>query len=317
MPINRNQALLTFKEEAIYNTPPASPYTPLLILKDPEISPLVADRLERGQAKPWFGADRKRLVNKRVTMTFSVEDGGSGVVGTAPAYGPLLLACRFTETIVTGVSVTYSLVSTGIKSLTMRWVEKDVASGQAIQHQFSGAYGTATFIRNSGEYPRIDFEFQGVYSQPTDIAFAAATYANQGLAVEVNSTNTPLVTINSVACCMSEFEVALNNDLVFSNRAGCTEKFSMTGSNPEGRIQVEDKLIAGQNFWTLAESDLTYPIVVGHTGGTAGTKSTITVGKADIYEPSFATLDNGTRFINLPFAPISTDGTSEMSIAYT
>jgi hypothetical protein len=317
MAINRNQALLTFKEEAVYSVPPTGAYTPLLILKDPEISPLVSDRLERGQAKPWFGADRKRLVNKRVTMTFSLEDGGSGVVGTAPAYGPLLLACRFTEAIVTGVSVTYSLVSTGVKSLTMRWVEKDMASGQAIQHQFSGAYGTATIIRNSGEYPRIDFEFQGVYSQPTDITFVAATYANQGSPVEVNSTHAPLVTVDSIACCMSEFELALNNDLVFSNRAGCVEKFSMTGSNPEGRIQVEDKLVAAQNFWALAESDNLYPIVVGHTGGPAGTRSTVTVSKADIYEPSFATLDNGTRFINLPFAPISTDGTSELSIVYT
>jgi hypothetical protein len=311
MTIQRNRSLLTYKAETVYGTAPTGDFTPVLIMRDPEISPFVADRLERTTTRPWFGADRKRLINRRVTLSFSLEDGGSGSPGVAPAYGGLLVACGMAEATVASTSVTYTTVNTGMGSVAIRWFE------DGIRHQVLGCFGTPTWRRNSGEFPMIEFEFQGLYSQPTDVAFTAATYANQGLPLEVNSTNTPTVTVNSVGCCMSEYELALNNSVTYSDYAGCIKRFEITGRNPEGRIQVEDKLIAGQNFYALAESDTLIPIVVGHIGATAGLRSTITTTNSDMYEPTFATRDENTRFINLPFSPISTDGTSELSAVYT
>jgi hypothetical protein len=311
MPLQINRSLLTFKQESAYGVAPTGSYTPVRVRRNPELAPMVADRLAREEVKPWLGGDFEALINKRQTISFSVYDGGSGVAGTAPAYGGLYLACGMNESIVSSTSVTYAPISAGIPSVTIRWYTDGVL------HQLSGAYGTCTWMRNSGEFPQVDFEFTGLYTDPIDSALLSpVTWENQADSLAVNSSHTPLTTLNSVQRCMSTYQVSLGNNIVYKDEAGCTERIRITQRTPEGEVQYEDALIATQNVYTLAKGTTLVPVVVGHTGGPAGSRSTITVPNANILEPSLPDRDDE-RYITVPFAPLSPSGSSELSVVYT
>lgn len=312
MPILMQRGLLTYKAETVYGTAPADPFTAVRTLRDPELTPLEGDDLAQEEVRPYLGNDNTRLINKRVMLSFSVYDGNSAAAGTAPAYGGLFIPCGMNQALVASTSATYSLVNTADPaSVSMRWHQ------DGMRHQLTGAFGTATWRRTAGGYPVIDFEFQGLYSQPTDTAFPTPiTWANQRDPLEVSAANTPLVTINSVARCLAEYEFALNNTITYMNYAGCTEKFVITDRKPTGSIQVEDVSIATQDIYSLVANSTKVPVVVGHTGGPAGSKISLTTTGNILGKPSFNNRD-GVRFVTLPFTPTSADGTSEMTLLYT
>lgn len=306
------RGLLTYKAVTTPGTVPADPFTAVRTLRDPELTPLEGDELAQEEVRPYLGNDVTRLINKRVMLNFSCYDGNSGTAGTAPAYGGLLIPCGMNQALVATTSATYSLVNTAEPAaVCLRWHQ------DGMRHQLNDAFGTATWRRVAGGFPVIDFEFQGIYSQPTDTAFPTPiTWANQRDPLEVSAANTPVVTINSEARCLAEYEFALNNTITYMNYGGCSEKFVITDRRPTGSIQVEDVSIATQNIYSLVENSTKVPIVVGHTGGPAGSKISLTTTNNIIGKPSFNNRD-GVRFVTLPFTPTSADGTSEMSLVYT
>lgn len=311
MPILMQRGLLTYKAEATYGTAPADPFTPVRTLREPDLTPLEGDDLPVEEVRPWIGNDVTRLIGKHIRLRFSVYDSNSGTAGTAPAYGGLLIPCGMNQAVVAGTSATYSLVNTADPaSVSIRWHQ------DGIRHQMTGAFGTATWTRPAGDYPLINFEFFGLYSAPTDTAFPTVTWANQRDPLEVSAANTPVFTLNSVSRCLASYELALNNEITYMNYGGCSEKFQITDRKPSGSIEVEDVLMATQDVFALATNSTKVPIVVGHTGGPAGSRSSLTTTNCTIGKASYNNRNN-VRFVTLPFTPTSTDGTSEMSLVYT
>jgi hypothetical protein len=313
MPLLTRKSLLTFAPEATYNTAPSTGYIALEVLRDPDVAPLVADRAARETVRPWLGADRQRLINRRVTASFDCYMAGSGTAGTAPAFGGLLLSCFMSEAIVANTSTTYTLAHSGVSgSSTIRW------HTDGIRHQITGARGNLTMSMAAGEYGLFKFEMQGIYSQPTEVSLPSATFTNQAAPVEISASATTGVSINSVARCMSEFELNIGNELVYENLAGCSEQIEINSRNPEGRIQVESTMLTGtgsQNVYALAEGSALVPIGWTHSGG-AGSIITMSLPNCDINEPSL-TDRNGKQFMDIPFAPIATSATSELSLVFT
>jgi hypothetical protein len=312
MSILMQRGLLTYKAVTTPGTVPSDPFTAVRTLRDPELTPLEGDELAQEEVRPYLGNDVTRLINKRVMLNFSCYDGNSGTAGTAPAYGGLFIPCGMNQALVATTSATYSLVNTAEPAaVCLRWHQ------DGMRHQLNDAFGTATWRFTAGGFPVIDFEFQGIYSQPTDTAFPTPiTWANQRDPLEVSAAHTPVVTINGVERCLAEYEFALNNTITYMNYGGCSEKFVITDRRPTGSIQVEDVSIATQNIYSLVENSTKVPIVVGHTGGPAGSKISLTTTNNIVGKPSFNNRD-GVRFVTLPFTPTSADGTSEMSLVYT
>lgn len=317
MPIYTRKSLLTVAPEGTYGTAASSGYVPLEVIRDPDVAPLVANRAARETVRPWWGADRKKLIDKQVTLNFDVYLAGSGAAGTAPAYGELLRACGFGETIVAATSATYALAADGsaLIGTTLRWY------ADGILHQVRGARGTVSFNLTTQEYPRLNFAMTGIYTQPTETAIPSTTYSsftNQAAPLEVGATQTPTVSINSVSRCMSEFELSIANEVNYENYAGCTERIAISGREPEGRIQVESTMLTGagnQNVYALATGTTLVPITWTH-GTVAGSIAALTMSNCDIYEPSLQTRNN-VQFLDIPFAPLSIDGTSEMTLVLT
>lgn len=93
-------------------------------------------------------------------LTFDVGLAPSGVAGTAPKWGTLLLGAGFAETTVATTSVTYNLVSKNEKSLTLAYGDAND------KHVITGARGTVQFKLDTNGVPMMSYEFTGHYVAP-------------------------------------------------------------------------------------------------------------------------------------------------------
>ena len=151
---------LLFKLEASYGVDPTPTGAANAIqTKDLEINPLEGEPLELDLDQESLGASLAALVGKHVKVMFKVPVAGSGVAGTAPGYGPVLVACGHEETVVADTSVTYTPFD-------------DAASGclkfkhDKVLHTITGARGKVRITTAERKYAFYEFEFIGLYNAP-------------------------------------------------------------------------------------------------------------------------------------------------------
>ena len=184
----RNMALLV-KTEVTYGTDPVPTGAANAILtKGLTIQPYNGARVSRDLDRSTFGAQSEINTGAFVTVSFGVELAGSGTAGTAPAWGPLIQACGFTET--DGASdVVYAPTNTALKSVTIYFY----VDGQ--QHKVIGARGNFSLTLARGQIPTIQFTFTGKYTRPTAVANPALTLTAFQSPVAVTEANTPTWTL--------------------------------------------------------------------------------------------------------------------------
>src|SRR5690606_33426888 len=98
------------------------------------------------------------------SIRFSVEIAGSGAAGTAPAWGALLQACAFAETVTSGQRVDYTPVSTSLKSVSI------YAYADGLEYQLIGAVGTLNGAATVGGIAVLNFEFWAPYKAPAVVS---------------------------------------------------------------------------------------------------------------------------------------------------
>ena len=216
MALTRKKFLLA-KIEATYGTDP-SPVagTNAIQVTNLEVTPIESDNVQAASYQGFIGnSTRGTLVaNKRVSVTFEVELGGSGTAGTAPAFGPLLQAAGMSEVVVSSTSVTYAGVSSSFSSATL------YCFYDGTRHKITGARGTVTFNMTAGQFPTASFQFIGIYNAPDGTAASTFTVANQAAALEVNDTNVTTCTFHGVTSTRLEsIDLALNNALTYKETA--------------------------------------------------------------------------------------------------
>jgi len=121
------------------------------------INPLNANNVDRALIRAYFGGSEQLVGTRYMECGFDVELVGSGVAGTAPAWGPLMRAIGFAETITAALRVDYTPISDGIESATVYWYDDGVL------HKLLGVRGTATLDLSVGVKPVISFKFIGIY----------------------------------------------------------------------------------------------------------------------------------------------------------
>ena len=154
-----------------------------LLVEDPKFSiePISA---EQKVVMPAMGTIRQRPGGRSCTIGFKVGLKGSGTPGTAPAIGPLLKACNYSEVARPAVGVWYAATTQAVSAqptLTMYSSvdgENRVAKGCAGSVKFSGA---------GNEIHYAEFEFKGVLH----------TYASAGILTPVLEQTLPDVLLQS------------------------------------------------------------------------------------------------------------------------
>lgn len=152
-----DRQLLLYKQETTYGTDAAAAATNTIRAENVRFS-LRGTDVATDPAKPGVGATPSFTYGEHVELSFEVPLAGSGTVGTAPKWGPLMLSCGFSETAIVA-SVTYGLVSdpAGSPSGTFAW--RDARRS----HKIVGARGRVGLRLAAGQRPMLTFSYKGLY----------------------------------------------------------------------------------------------------------------------------------------------------------
>jgi hypothetical protein len=276
------------------------------------VTPIESDNVQAASYQGFIGnSTRGTLVaNKRVSVTFEVELGGSGTAGTAPAFGPLLQAAGMSEVVVSSTSVTYAGVSSSFSSATL------YCFYDGTRHKITGARGTVTFNMTAGQFPTASFQFIGIYNAPDGTAASTFTVANQAAALEVNDTNVTTCTFHGVTSTRLEsIDLALNNTLLYKETASSQEVL-ITDRAAGGTAVIEAPVIGTTDFFAKAVDSATgaSTIVIGATGGNI---VTLNAPQTDITGCSYGDT-NGVISLSMPYLALpTTAGNNEVSLVFT
>jgi hypothetical protein len=306
----RNMALLA-KLEVSYGTDPVPTGGANAILtKGLTIQPYNGARVSRDLDRSTFGAQSEINTGAFVTVSFGVELAGSGTAGTAPAWGPLIQACGFTET--DGASdVVYAPTNTALKSVTIYFY----VDGQ--QHKVIGARGNFSLTLARGQIPTIQFTFTGKYTRPTAVANPALTLTAFQSPVAVTEANTPTWTLFGHSGNAESFQFDMGNQVVYRNVIN-SETIELTDRNCRGSCVIEAVAVGTENYFANVESHagVTLDAVSIVHGTTAG--NIVTVGGPKVQLASLAMNNSDgilTYGMDMIFTPNA--GNDEVTITLT
>lgn len=97
---NWKKKVIWFAIENIYKTDPGpSAAVSGIEARNVSFQPLKTKRVDQGVEQPYLGSLRELVVGTEMTLSFDIAIAGSGTEGVAPAYGPLMRACKRSETV--------------------------------------------------------------------------------------------------------------------------------------------------------------------------------------------------------------------------
>jgi len=312
MPLLSTRRLLMAKTETTYGTDPTpTEGSNSMLVRNLEITPLEAETVSRDLVRPFLGHADQLLASEKVAISFEVEYAGSGTAGTAPAYGPLLEACRCTETIVASTSVTYAPNSAASPESVTIYFKND-----GVLHKATGCRGSFSLSCEVGQIPAITFSMVGIYSAPTDVAISGPTYSDQDAPLVFKNGNTTGFQIFSYAGALQSVSFDVANDVVYRELVGGSKAINIVNRAPAGECVIEATTIAQHNFFNDATGTSTGNLTFAH-GTTAGNIVTFTAAQIDLGGPSYSDSD-GIQQLTLPYIATPTSaGNNEFSIAYT
>lgn len=268
--------------------------------------PITAEQVSRDLIRPYKGNSGKLTVGEHRKFTCEVEIAGSGAAGTAPAWGPLLQACGFAETVTAGTDVTYDPVSEGEPTLTL------YGYLDGILFKMTGAKGNVTFTLNAKSIPVMQFEFIGAYSPATDTPLPTGVdYTKFQQPKTVGKLNTPTFTFHSVAACTSAFSIAWGNTLTWRELINCAGARS-PDRQPSGNVTMELPSIATKNWAEVVREGTTGAANLVH-GITPGNIVEFQLPKIQC-NPFTLQDDQGIAMVAMPFDLMPNLGDDELSI---
>ena len=305
----RLRALLAKDESSYGSDPTATGSANAILCTELSIEPIQSDEVSRDLIRSYLGNYDTLLANTRAQVTITVEMAGSGSAGTKPHYAPLFTSCGMSETIVANTKVTYAPVSTGFDSCTI------VYNADGIQHKLTGCRGTYSISCEVGSIPTITFVMTGLYNAPTDTTMPTCTFQNQAAPLVFKQGNTSAFQFQSYAAALNSFSFDMNNEVVYRELVGGTKEVSINNRTPGGSVQIENIALATKNFFTSATDNLSGNNTFLH-GTAAGNKVKLTMPKANITAPAYASVDD-IDMLDLTYTAVPNSGNDEIAIEYT
>lgn len=153
---SRNAIILAKLETTYATDPTPTGAANAILVSDLSINPLNANNVSRDLIRPYFGGSEQLVGTASIECSFTVELQGSGALGTAPGYGPLLRACGMAEAITASARVDYTPITNSQESVTIYYHD------DGVRHILLGARGTFELKMNINERPMLMFRFVGI-----------------------------------------------------------------------------------------------------------------------------------------------------------
>ena len=213
------------------------------------------------------------------------------------------------ETIVANTSVTYAPVSSNFDSCTI------VYNADGVQHKLTGCRGTYSLNCEVGSIPTITFVMTGLHNAATDTAMPTCTFQNQAAPLVFKQGNTSAFQFQSYAAALNSFIFDMNNEIVYRELVGGTKEVLLSNRAPSGTVQIENIALATKNYFQNAINNVSGNNTFLH-GTAAGNKITVTMPKANITAPAYASVDD-IDMLDLSYTAVPNAGNDEITLAYT
>lgn len=282
MALFKRKATILAKIESTYGTDPTpSGGANAVLVSDLTITPMDMNTVSRDLIRPYFGNSEDLPTQVFAKVEFSCEVAGSGTAGTAPAWGPLLRACAFAETITAGTKVEYKPVSDAIESVTL------YANADGVLHKLTGARGTVSFELGNNKRPVMKFAFTGIFNAVADAAAPSVTLTGWKKPLPVTRANTPVFTVQGYAARMEDFTLDVANQVESRSLVGGTDEVLITDRKPAGKIQIEAVKVADKDWWTSILAVTTGALAFEH-GVVAGNIVDFDLPAVQLIKPSYS-----------------------------
>jgi hypothetical protein len=287
MPKLIRKQVVFVKQETTQGTPATPGATDALLVEDFQYDPNF-ELVKRPFYRTSLDTLASMIGKRSVGVKFRSELKGSGTAGTAyTPFGACIQATGMTETASVGVSVTYAPTSSAAsgnfygpgKSITIEWY------ADGLKHIIFGAVGKKTLKSTAGGVVYYEFEFTGIYSEPTDTAAGTQTY---------NTLKPPLFmgvtfSVHSLSAVIETLSVEDGNTISERPSAAAATGilgFMITGREPVATIDPEVESIATHN-WLNRVTSSTEGAMSLVVGGTAGNIITFNWPKAQYIGPKY------------------------------
>jgi len=309
MPKKTRLRALLAKDESTYGSDPtASGAQNAILCTELSIEPVQSDEVSRDLIRSYLGNYDTLLANTRAQVTITVELAGSETKGVAPQIAPLLTSCGLSQTVAAGTSVTYAPVSSNFDSCTI------VYNADGIQHKLTGCRGTFSLNAEVGSIPTITFVMTGLYNAPTDTTMPTCTFQKQADPLVFKQGNTSGFEFQGYSAALNTFSFEMNNEIVYRELVGGTKEVILNNRAPSGTVQIENIPLATKNYFTAATSNLSGNNTFQH-GQDDGNKVTVSMPKANITAPAYASVDD-IDMLDLAYTAVPNSGNDEVSLVF-
>lgn len=277
-----------------------------ILVSNPSLTPMEADRAERDVVRPYFGNSESIPTGLRMKLEMEVEIAGAGAKGSAPAWGPLLLACGFAEKLTAGVKAEYTLLSDGFKSLSL------YCNFDGVNHKLLGARGTLALDLKNKAIPKFKFTITGLYGGIADAALPSVVLNKFLTPVPFDLANVASLSLHGYSPAVESLSLDLANEVTHRALPGGSESVLITGRKPSGQLVMESVKVGEKDWWSAIRSASTGPLQLSH-GKLDGNIVDINCPAIQLGDASYSESD-GLLMLNAPLIPVPVAGDDELVI---
>jgi hypothetical protein len=287
-----------------------------VLMSEGSITPLDAQAIDRSLIRGYFGGSEQLVGPASVKLTYAVELAGSGVAGTAPAWGQLLQGCAVAEgMLTTPARVEYTPVSTSLKMLTQYYYDDGAL------HKLLDSMGNCTLSAKVGERPMLRFEWTGLDGGIAVVPNATGVFTPWKKPVAMTKANVIDITLGGTYAAgalsggtvynSTGLELNFGNVVNFSAMLS-TETVDISDRQSTATLELE--LTAAQEVALMASVKANETQALGFTIGTAaGNKVLVFAPAIQLTNPRKSEL-NGKRLIGFDLRLVPVNGNDEWRI---
>ncbi|NML88347.1 hypothetical protein HHL26_04610 [Sphingobium sp. TB-6] len=310
-PIKWRSKIILVKPETTYGVDPTpTGAANAMLLTDVQFQPMEGQDVSRNLERPYQGAQEDLPVGLYCTLSGSFELVGSGTLGEAPAWGPMLRSCGVAEVVEAGVSVEYSPISEGQESVAAHFY---IGPNRYV---LLGGRSTAQITLNALGIPVCRVTMTGLFTVPSVQTRPTVDLSAFREPQVASKANTPVFTIGGTSFVMRNFSLDLACDVQARMLVGL-ERIVIVDKNERLTCQVEAVPMTTYNPVSKALTPKPRQLINLEHGTVAGDRVKIEAGAAAQARFAGGTENQGVEEWPLTFSPLPTDGDDQWKITLT
>lgn len=205
-PIKWNSKIILVKAEPLnaYGVDPTpTGAANAMLLTNVQFQPMEGQDVSRNLETPYMGAQESLSVGLYCVLTGDFELVGSGQLGVAPAWSPLIRSCGVAEVITAGESVEYTPVTDGHESVAAYFM---IGTNRYVM---LGARSTGQITINAAGIPVCRVTITGLFTVPTVAARPVPDYSKWQKPQAASKKTTPVYKIDGIDFVGRDFQLTL------------------------------------------------------------------------------------------------------------